>query len=132
MDPIRFSCCEIIPQTPAAIAGQIADVNRWQEFQGYGVLPGIRSACYAHRTSHMVGSQARVENTDGSQHMEDVLKWDLTAGIILKLHSFSPPLNRLADCILETWHFEPAVPLPAYPGNFNCTPKPGQPGRWSG
>jgi hypothetical protein len=39
--PITFSCSEMLVIPPERIAGQILDLDRWPEFRGYGVLPGI-------------------------------------------------------------------------------------------
>src|SRR5687768_12013299 len=73
--PITFVCSRIIPRTPIEISSEIADTSRWSEFRGYGVLPGIESAQYEKRTTDMIGSRIRVRNTDGSEHVEEILKW---------------------------------------------------------
>ncbi|MDX2245689.1 MAG: hypothetical protein SF052_02865 [Bacteroidia bacterium] len=105
MPPIRFECKKAIALTAAEIANEIANTDRWSEFQGYGVLPGIRKAEYEKRTHTMVGSRIAVENTDGSHHVEEILEWKPGEKITLKLCEFSPPLNRLAAHFLEEWYF---------------------------
>ncbi len=105
MRPITFSCSQLIPRPAAEICAAIADVARWSEFKGYGLLPGIDSAEYAQRTDDMVGSQVRVRNTDGSEHVEEISVWDDSQRIVMKLHSFTPPLRRLATHFTEEWVF---------------------------
>ncbi|MCP5100629.1 MAG: hypothetical protein GY943_34195 [Chloroflexi bacterium] len=46
MRPIIFKCNRFIRKTAVSIATDIADVSRWQEFNGYGFLPGIEQARY--------------------------------------------------------------------------------------
>ena len=103
--PITFECTQIIPKAPIEIASEIADTSRWGEFRGYGVLPGIESAEYEKRTSDMIGSRIRVRNTDGSEHVEEILKWVPNKELILKLQEFTPPLSYLATHFLEEWSF---------------------------
>ncbi len=109
MQPIRFECTKIIPQTAIEIAANIANLLRWSEFTGYGLLPGIANAEYVARTDDLVGSRVRVCNTDGSQHMEEFCEWNpgVNPGqkIVIKLYNFSPPLNHLATHFIEEWQF---------------------------
>lgn len=108
MQPITFRCARELPLSAAEICAGIADVGRWGEFRGYGVLPGIASARYERRADGMVGSRIRVRNTDGSQHTEEILAWHPPGPVLIKLHEFTPPLSRLATQIVEEWAFEPA------------------------
>lgn len=106
MRPIIFECTAVIPKPATEICVEIATVSRWQEFKGYGVLPGIASAHYEHKTSDMLGSRIRVQNTDGSSHVEEICAWQPGEKVVMKLHHFSPPLDRLAAYFLEEWTFE--------------------------
>jgi hypothetical protein len=106
MRPITFECEEIIPRTATEICTEIAAVARWREFKGYGVLPGIANAQYEQQTSDMLGSRIRVQNTDGSEHIEEIVEWKPREKVSMKLHHFTPPLNRLAAHFLEEWNFE--------------------------
>lgn len=108
MRPITFECKEIIPRTATEICTEIATVARWCEFKGYGVLPGIANAQYEQQTSDMLGSRIRVQNTDGSGHIEEIVEWRPGEKVSLKLHHFTPPLNRLASHFVEEWNFETA------------------------
>ncbi len=106
MKPIRFACEETVAMAPEAIAERILDLDRWSDFDGYGVLPGIETAEFEIRTSSIVGSRIRVHNTDGSRHVEEIVQWDPPRRVHLDLHEFSPPLSRLATRFNETWTFE--------------------------
>ncbi len=106
--PIVFSCSAVIPKRAEDICEDIANVNRWPGFSGFGPLPGIASAEYLIRTDEMSGSRISVRNTDGSRHVEDILDWEPGKRIRIKLHEFTPPLSRLATHFIETWQFEEA------------------------
>ncbi|MEM7373156.1 MAG: hypothetical protein AAF587_31320 [Bacteroidota bacterium] len=54
----------------------------------------------------MIGSRIRVQNTDGSTHVEEIYTWNPQKAIGIKLCDFSPPLNKLASHFLEDWQFE--------------------------
>lgn len=56
----------------------------------------------------MLGSRIRVQNTDGSGHIEEIVEWRPGEKVSLKLHHFTPPLNRLASHFVEEWNFETA------------------------
>ena len=42
--PIRFASAATVDLRPDEIADQILDLSKWQEFTGYGLLPGIKTA----------------------------------------------------------------------------------------
>jgi len=106
MKPITFSCEVTVPLAPEQIAAQILDLAQWTEFKGYGVLPGIKSAEFEVRTLSIVGTRIRVTNTDGSSHVEKIVKWEPDRLLRLDMEQFSPPLSRLATHFVETWAFE--------------------------
>ena len=106
MRPIRVSSRGLIPKSPAEIAAEIADLDNWTDFKGYGILPGVAGAEYGLKTDEMVGSRIHVRNTDGSTHIEEILVWDPPERLLLKLREFSRPLSRLADYFTEEWLFE--------------------------
>lgn len=91
------------------VTGYLANRNmtRWSEFQGYAFLPGIEEAQFETRTPDMIGSRVRVRNTDGSQHVEEIIAWDPDREIAMKLQEFTPPLNRLATHFIEHWRLAP-------------------------
>ncbi len=102
---IQFTCEAHLQLTPLEVAQQILDLGNWTDFQGYGLLPGIKSATFDIRTPEIVGSRIRVENTDGSGHVEEIISWDPDRCLKLKLHEFSKPLSSLATEFHETWNF---------------------------
>jgi hypothetical protein len=103
MKPITFQCSKAIPRSALEICSEIADVSRWSEFGGYGILPGIENAEYEKRTDNMVGSRIRVRNTDGSGHVEEISVWIPGKEVAMKLHEFTPPLSHLATYFTEEW-----------------------------
>jgi hypothetical protein len=105
MHPIQFECQETIARSAREICTDIADLTRWPEFRGYMILPGIESATYEKHTEDMVGSRIRVRNTDGSGHVEEIREWRPGEAIVMTLAEFTPPLSRLADHFVESWHF---------------------------
>jgi hypothetical protein len=106
MKPITFACHETLGLAPEAIAGQVLELANWTAFQGFGVLPGIKSAEFEVRTPNVVGSRIRVTNTDGSRHVEEIVEWQPDCRLRLDLKEFSPPLSHLATRFLETWEFQ--------------------------
>lgn len=106
MRPITFSCEANLATPPERIAEQILDLSRWPEFRGYGPLPGIKAAEFEARTPGVVGTRIRVTNTDGSAHVEEVIEWEPSRRVRLRMGEFVPPLSRLATGFVETFEFE--------------------------
>jgi hypothetical protein len=106
--PVMISCKAVLAGAPGEIAAQILDVAKWPGFQGWGILPGIKSAVFEVRTPSVVGSRIRVTNRDGSTHVEEIIEWNPDRRVRLRMTEFSPPLSRLASEFEETWEFEPA------------------------
>lgn len=123
MKTISFECSQFIAETAVDICDQIADLSRWPDFAGYGFLPGIDSATYDPRTPDMRGSRIRVRNTDGSEHVEDILEWVPGQRVVMRLHDFTPPLAHLAGHFMETWGFEPAEGGTVVTRSFELVPK---------
>lgn len=105
--PIRFSCSAVLPASAVQISEQIARVESWCEFRGYGPIPGIASATYELRTPDVKGSRIRVLNDDGSEHVEEITEWAPNERVVLQLHEFSRPLSSLASRFVEEWDFTP-------------------------
>ena len=92
MKSITFACKKTLPLAPEEIANQILDVEKWPEFQGYGPIPGIKTAEFEIRTANIVGSRIRVTNLDGSTHVEEIVEWQPDQRLQHQMHDFSPPL----------------------------------------
>jgi hypothetical protein len=125
MHPIVFSCQRTIPKSGIEIASEIANMDRWAEFNGYGPLPGIERAEYEIRTESMIGSRVRVRNQDGSTHVEEFYEWDPGRKISMKMHNFSPPLSGLATHFIEEWTFVPQGNATHATRTFQLFPKSG-------
>src|SRR5262245_450971 len=106
MRPIRFSCEETLDLLPADLAGRILDLANWTDFQGFGVLPGIKAAEFEVRMPGVVGSRIRVTNTDGSSHVEEIVEWQPEHRLRLHMANFSAPLSHLATNFEEAWEFQ--------------------------
>lgn len=109
MRPIAFTCTETLSLPPEDIAEQILDVTKWPAFRGYGRIPGIKSAEFEVRTRLVVGSRIRVMNIDRSFHVEEIVEWQPSRRLQLKMGDFSKPLSGLATGFLEMWGFEKVV-----------------------
>lgn len=92
MKSITFACKKTLPLAPEEIANQILDVEKWPEFQGYGPIPGIKTAEFEIRTANIVGSRIRVTNLDGSTHVEEIVEWQPDQRLQHQMQDFSPPL----------------------------------------
>ncbi len=104
--PIEFECSQVIPKSANVICAEIANLDRWPEFEGYAFLPGIQSATFEKQTEDMLGTRIRVLNKDGSTHVEEIYAWEVGQKVSMKLHEFSPPLSRLATHFNEEWDFQ--------------------------
>lgn len=107
MKPIQFACEEMLSQSAEEIVQLILDVANWSDFQGFGVLPGIKLAEFEVRTPEIVGSRIRVTNSDGSSHVEEIVEWQPDCRLTLHMKEFSPPVSHLATRFDETWCFQP-------------------------
>jgi len=107
VEPIGFTCSEVLPLSSREICAEIARVEGWSGFAGYGIVPGIAHAEYETRTAGVTGSRIRVRNRDGSRHVEEVLEWDPDRRVVMRIAEFSPPLDRVCERFVETWTFEP-------------------------
>jgi hypothetical protein len=108
MKPIRLTCRARLRMAAALISSQLLDLEKWREFNGYGPLPGIKSAEFEVRTPEVVGTRIRVVNRDGSTHVEEITTWEPERRIELRFSDFSKPLSSMADHFLEIWEFEKA------------------------
>ena len=106
MNPITFSCADTLGISGEEIAQQILDVGNWSDFKGFGVLPGIKAAEFEVKTPDIVGSRIKVTDTNGSDHIEEIVEWQPDRRLRIHMKDFSPPLSRLATLFEEVWDFE--------------------------
>ena len=71
-------------------------------------------------------------DTDGSSHVEEIVEWEPTGDIRLRMGEFSPPLSRLATGFDETFEFERAGEQTRVVRRFVMHPRSTAPGRCSG
>jgi hypothetical protein len=105
MKPIEIKIVGHIRKTSREICEEFLDTERWTEFEGYSILPGIESAHFETKTPQVVGSRIKVRNKDGSSHIEEIVEWDVNNRIALKFHEFDSPLRHLAKYFIEAWEF---------------------------
>jgi hypothetical protein len=105
MKPVEIKIVGHIRKSSSEICKEILDTERWSEFKGYSILPGIKSAQFEVKTPEITGSRIKVQNTDGSSHIEEIIEWNVTNKIALKFQEFNSPLKNLATHFIETWEF---------------------------
>ncbi|MCB9109990.1 MAG: SRPBCC family protein [Anaerolineales bacterium] len=105
MKPIEIKIVGLIRKPSPEICQEILDTERWSEFKGYSILPGIKSAQFEVKTPQIIGSRIKVQNNDGSSHIEEIIEWDVSNRIALRFQEFDSPLRNLATHFIETWEF---------------------------
>ncbi len=105
MKPVEVKIVGHIQKSSQEICKEILDTERWSEFKGYSILPGIKSAQFEVKTPEVVGSRIKVQNNDGSSHIEEIIEWDVANRIQLKFQEFNSPLKHLTTHFIETWEF---------------------------
>lgn len=105
MKPVTIKITNIIPMDPPEICKEIINTERWSEFKGYSILPGIKSAHFEVKPPGLIGSRIVVQNNDGSSHVEEIIEWDTMNRVSLRFQEFDSPLQNLATHFVETWEF---------------------------
>lgn len=105
MTPITIRVTALTAKSPQEWCDEFLDTDRWPEFEGYMFLPGVRKAHVEVRTPGMIGTRIRVQNTDGSSHVEEIIGWDTERRIAVQFGEFQPPLSQFATHFVETWAF---------------------------
>lgn len=105
MRPIEIRVTGRTTRSSVEICAAYLDTDRWSEFEGYALIPGIAQAYFEKRTAEVIGSKIRVHNKDGSSHVEEIIEWDTTKRIVFRFQEFGRPLKHLASQFIETWIF---------------------------
>ena len=105
MKPIEIKILGHTQKSSQEICLELLDTERWSEFTGYSILPGIEHAHFETKTPGLVGSRINVQNTDGSSHVEEIIEWDVDNKVALRFQEFDSPLKHLATHFVETWEF---------------------------
>jgi hypothetical protein len=106
MHPIEIKIHGYTQKSSQEMCSALLDTERWSEFKGYSILPGIAHAHFETKTPDLVGSRIKVENTDGSSHVEEIIEWDVVNKVALRFQDFDLPLKRLATHFIEAWSFK--------------------------
>jgi hypothetical protein len=72
MKPFEIKITRFTRMSSQEICAEFLDTDRWSEFEGYFILPGIENAHFEMKTPAMVGSRIKVQNKDGSAHVEEI------------------------------------------------------------
>lgn len=105
MKPIEINVVGHVQKSSQEICAEILDTARWSEFEGYSILPGIENAHFETKTPEVVGSRIKVQNKDGSSHLEEIVEWDLVNRVALRFQDFESPVRHFATHFVETWAF---------------------------
>jgi hypothetical protein len=105
MKPIEIKIHGYTQKSSQEICEEFLDTERWSEFKGYSILPGIEHAHFEKKTPGLVGARIKVQNKDGSSHVEEIIEWDTANKVALRFQEFSSPLQHLATHFIETWEF---------------------------
>ena len=108
MKPWVVVCTKTSRLTGEEIGQQILAIENWPAFEGYGPLPGIAEAHFETRTPDVIGTRIRVQNRDGSTHVEEIVEWKPAERITLEMKEFSRPVSLFASRFIERWEFEPS------------------------
>ncbi len=105
MKPIEIKITGRFNKSSQEICSEFLKIEQWSDFKGYSLLPGIEKAHFETKTSNIVGSRIRVQNTDGSSHVEEIITWDPASHIALRFQEFDSLLRHLAAQFIESWEF---------------------------
>jgi hypothetical protein len=90
-------------QEPRYIFDSFMQIEKWNDFKGFGIIPGIKTANFIVKSESIKGSIIRVENTDGSSHKEEILAFEIDKYLKIKLYDFTKPLSYFSTHFLEEW-----------------------------
>lgn len=90
-------------QEPRYIFDSFMQIEKWNDFKGYGLIPGIKTANFILKSESIKGSIIQVENTDGSSHKEEILAFEKDKYLKIKLYDFSKPLSYFSTHFFEEW-----------------------------
>jgi hypothetical protein len=105
MKPIEIKIIGHTPKPSQEICLELLNTENWPEFEGYSILPGIEHAHFETKTPGWVGSRIKVQNKDGSSHVEEITEWDVVNKVALRFQEFNSPLQHFATHFIETWEF---------------------------
>lgn len=100
---ITFTVVANYHHEPRFIFDFFIQIEKWNDFKGLGIIPGIKNANFIIKSESIQGSIIQVENTDGSSHKEELLAFEKDKYIKIKMYDFSKPLSYFANFFIEEW-----------------------------
>ena len=90
-------------QEPQYIFDSFLQIEKWNDFKGFGIIPGIKTANFIIKTDSIKGTIICVKNSDGSSHKEEILAFEKDTYLKIKMYDFSKPLSYFASFFIEEW-----------------------------
>jgi hypothetical protein len=100
---IRFTVEVTYYHEPRYIFESFIKIEKWSDFKGFGIIPGIKNANYIVKSDSFIGSLIQVENLDGSSHKEEILAFEKDTYLKIKMFDFSKPLSYFSTHFIEEW-----------------------------
>lgn len=88
---------------PRYIFDSFMQIEKWNDFKGLGIIPGIKNANFIIKTDSIKGTIICVKNSDGSSHKEEILAFEKDTYLKIKMYDFSKPLSYFASFFIEEW-----------------------------
>lgn len=83
------------------------DCAHWNEFAGWGFIPGILTATQSTPGPVGVGTQHDVHNSDGSHHTEEVVALDRPRSHTRRIFGLTGIFSIIVRQMEEVWTFAP-------------------------
>ncbi len=100
---ITFTVEVTYHQEPCYIFDSFMQIEKWSDFKGFGIIPGIKNANYIVKSESIIGSLIQVENSDGSSHKEEIIDYKKDSYLKIKMFDFSKPLSFFSPFFIEEW-----------------------------
>jgi len=87
----------------------LSDISMMTGFVGFGPIPGIQSAAWIDGDQLAEGNRRAVTNTDGTTHLETVVRVDPPRLIVDRIHDMTSPLRVFVREIEDRFELEPTA-----------------------
>lgn len=84
------------------------DADNFVSFVGFGPIPGIRTATYETPGEPRVGSKRRIVETNGAEHLEEIVELQRPSRHNSRITGLAPPFSWLVRYAEDDWRFAPA------------------------
>jgi uncharacterized protein YndB with AHSA1/START domain len=96
-----------LPLPPERVFDFLSSEEGFLSFAGAGIVPGLAEVRFDHGGFRVAGSKARVTNTDGSTHREEIRRVDRPHGYAVRIDQLSSPFRFLVRHVDEVWTLTP-------------------------